>query len=608
MSTMDIKEVREWVCSELYEQMPVSVAVIDSDFKIVDANNTFVQTFGEMKGRSCHEAIKRSRLYCEECEAGKTFVDGKVRINKVSGIDRFGNKISYLIHLFPLVAEDGSIPYIIEMAADSTLIDELQERYELLFDKTPCYICIIDRQFQVIQTNRKFRDTFGEPGGRYCHQVYKQSPNICEECPAVRVFQTGAEHSTRQRGVDVHGNTTYYMVTAAPLIKGPDGTVETVMEIAFDVSRIVELEEQIKELFDIQEFVIASSMDALIVTDFKDRIIIFNRSAEKLFGYSAMDVIGKRGFFNEILPGEFTGLLKDNGGPKQIRETTIKNRDGESIPVRISGSCLSSEDKFLGHAAFLQDLRKIKQLEDEKLSAERLAAVGQTVAGLAHGIKNIITGLEGGLYVMKTGMRKSDVETIGKGLTMLDSNIRRISHFVREFLSFARGKVPEVDMTEPVSIAAEVFELYKYAAQQEGIEIVTDFQDGVPPAPMDREAIHTCISNLVSNAIDACQMSDKDSKVITIRAYEENETIIYEVSDNGIGMDYDVKKKVFTSFFSTKGSHQGTGLGLLLTKKTVQEHGGQVRLDSEPEEGATFRLEFPRNRLPKPGGEEHVDS
>lgn len=601
---MDIKDVKEWVCSELYEKMPVSVAVIDSGFRIVEANNAFVQNFGERRGRFCHEAIKGSRLHCEECEAGKTFVDGKVRINKVDGIDRFGNKTSYLVHLFPLVDDDGNIPYIIEMAADTTLIDELQERYELLFDKTPCYICIIDRQFQILQANQKFRDTFGEPAGRYCHQVYKQSPRICEECPAIRVFQTGREHSTQQRGFDINGNVTHYVVTAAPLIKGRDGSVETVMEIAFDVSRVVELEEQIKELFDIQEFVIASSMDALIVTDAKDRLIIFNKSAGNLFGHSADDVIGRRGFFDEILPAEFTRLLDDNGGPKQIGETHIINDSGERIPVRISGSRLSSEDKYLGRAAFVQDLRKIKQLEEEKLSAERLAAVGQTVSGLAHGIKNIITGLEGGLYVMKTGLRKSDVDTIGKGLTMLDSNVQRISHFVKEFLSFARGKIPEVAPADPVEIAAEVYELYRHAAQQEGIEIETDFQEVAREAPMDREAIHACLSNLVSNAIDACQMSDKTSKVITIKAFEEDNSIVYEVSDNGIGMDYDVKKKVFTSFFSTKGSHQGTGLGLLLTKKTVQEHGGNVKLDSEPGEGATFRLEFPRNRLPEPNAGE----
>jgi len=601
---MENKEIKKWFYTELYEQMPVSVAVIDPDFKIVEANMSFVQTFGIWNNRHCYEAFKNSSRQCIGCEAGKAFVDGKVRTNRVSCVDRLGNRSKYLVHLFPLVDSDGKIPYIIEMAADTTLVDELQERYELLFDKTPCYISIIDRQFQIFQANRKFRDTFGEPAGKHCHQVYKQSPNICDECPALKVFETGLEHSSKQSGINLEGKETHFMVTAAPLIKSLDGDVDAVLEIAIDVSRIVELENQIKQMFDLQEIVIDSSMDALIVTNDREEVMIYNKSAEKLLGYTAGEMMGDREMFFRLLPGDFINAIKSTPGPHQIDETEITVRDGEKIPVRISGSSLASGDKFLGYAAFIQDLRAIKQLEEEKLGAERLAAVGQTVSGLAHGIKNIITGLEGGLYVMQTGLRKSDVDKIGKGISMLDSNIHRISHFIKEFLNFARGRVPQVAEVNPNDIAREVFELYCDAAKKVGIELNLDLDEAMPLSPMNREGLHACISNLVSNAIDACQMSDKEKKKVSIRSSLVNDDIVFEVIDNGIGIDYEIKNKVFTSFFSTKGSHEGTGLGLLLTKKAVQEHGGYVKFESQPGKGSTFRLEFPRNRLPEPNVEE----
>jgi len=110
--------------------------------------------------------------------------------------------------------------------------------------------------------------------------------------------------------------------------------------------------------------------------------------------------------------------------------------------------------------------------------------------------------------------------------------------------------------------------------------------------------MHECLTNLVGNAIDACQVSDAGGCRVTVRTFEENGTIIYEVADDGCGMDYEVKKKVFTTFFTTKGLG-GSGLGLLMTKKIVQEHGGIIDLETEPQKGTTFRIRLPRKRLPK---------
>ena len=118
---------------------------------------------------------------------------------------------------------------------------------------------------------------------------------------------------------------------------------------------------------------------------------------------------------------------------------------------------------------------------------------------------------------------------------------------------------------------------------------------------MDAEAIHTCLVNLVSNAVDACETSDRPGGRVMLSTYERDGVIVYEVTDDGVGMDYEIKKKVFTNFFSTKALRKGTGLGLLTTRKTVQEHGGKVSFESVEGQGSTFRIEFPRSRLPQLG-------
>ena len=245
------------------------------------------------------------------------------------------------------------------------------------------------------------------------------------------------------------------------------------------------------------------------------------------------------------------------------------------------------------------DITQTKLLEHEKLEAERLAVVGQTVAGLAHGIKNVLMGLDGGMYIARSGIQRGDTERLLEGWQILEDNVARISAFTREFLEFARGHTPDVKLVDPNLIVTQVVDLFRDTARLAGIELVARLGPGIAPAPMDADDMHTCLVNLVSNALDACETSERPGGRVTVSTYERSGVITYEVADNGAGMDYDVKTKVFTNFFSTKALRKGTGLGLLTTRKTVQEHGGKVSFESVEGKGSTFRLEFPRSRLPK---------
>jgi signal transduction histidine kinase len=244
------------------------------------------------------------------------------------------------------------------------------------------------------------------------------------------------------------------------------------------------------------------------------------------------------------------------------------------------------------------DITEIKVLEEEKLRAERLAVVGQTVAGLAHGIKNIIMGLEGGMYVMGSGIQTSNDTRIRQGWTMLEDNVARISQFAKEFLSFARGSRPRARLIDPNAVAAKVVGLFSYKAANAGFDFRFRPQAGLAPAAMDEAGIHTCLSNLVSNALDACGDSDKPHPQVTLSTRETDGVIVFEVEDNADGINPELRQKLFTNFFSTKGSGKGTGLGLLTTRRIVQDHGGSVSFDSAEGVGSVFRLEFPRHRLP----------
>ncbi|MHC4590263.1 MAG: sensor histidine kinase [Planctomycetota bacterium] len=169
--------------------------------------------------------------------------------------------------------------------------------------------------------------------------------------------------------------------------------------------------------------------------------------------------------------------------------------------------------------------------------------MGETVAGIAHGMKNVLMALEGGMYGLTTGIEKGDDERVAQGWAMVQENIERMSRFVKEFLDFARGRAAAVSMVDPRSLAAQVVEQFREKAAQAGIELRTELQEGIAPAPMDAEEIRTGLVNLVSNAVDACQMSDvKRPFVVTMALRERDRVISFEVSDNGCGIDYDISR------------------------------------------------------------------
>jgi PAS domain S-box-containing protein len=477
MSTVDLNNLDKWIKEELFNAVPIAMAVIDREFNLAYANRAFTEAFGAWKNRKCFSVYKKRDSLCPYCRGAEAFKDGIPRVHEELGYNKEGRLTQYIQHTTPVPDKNGNVVFLVEMSIDITDIEQIRKEHQLLFDQVPCNILIIDRNFQIVKTNNRVRQTMGDLEGKYCYRSLKGFENKCDHCTAKQTFDDGEMHSGYHTWTSIEGQEMHQQVITAPLPLA-DGSFDTIMEMAVDIT-------------------------------------------------------------------------------------------------------------------------EIKKLEKEKLEAERLAAVGQTVAGLAHGIKNIITGLEGGMYMLSSGISKDKIDRVQKGLDMLQRNINRIAAFVKEFLNFSKGRTISAELNDPVKIVEEVVELYGPKAKELGIDLKSEASGKIDPALIDYESMHECLTNLVGNAIDACRMSDGPNGChVRVRTFEESGVIIFEVVDNGCGMDYDVKQKVFTTFFTTKGLG-GTGIGLLMTKKIVQEHGGKIEMTSEPGRGSTFRILLPRERLPK---------
>ena len=471
---------KNWNNFDLFNQVPVNIAVIDDTYRIVDSNALFVENFGQWNGKKCFHVYKNSNRVCKDCQASETFKDGKVR-DSIEGVrDRKGNFRQYLVRISPYRDAEGKITHVIEMSTDITEQVRVNKQYQTIFDNVPCYIAVIDRDFKIVTANKNFQKTFGHETDTFCFESFKKRKTVCEECPARRVFKDGKAHNSLQQGCDKRGNNVIYMVTASPYSR-EGKQVDYVIEMALDVTKTFFLEEKLKKSLQFQKVIVENAIDGIIASDEDGYITTYNPSAKSLLKYSARQIVGKK-HLEEISPRDFLAALKAGLTPIELKESKMTDRNGNEIPVVLSGTTLEKDGENIGTVMFFQDLSKIKHLEHGMLEAERLAAVGQTVAGLSHGIKNILMGLEGGMYVVNSGLKREDNDLVKQGWDMLQNNISKVSSFVKEFLGFAKGTVPHVELINPFEIATEIVNLYKDSAQQAGIVFVPKLQKNIDPA------------------------------------------------------------------------------------------------------------------------------
>lgn len=241
------------------------------------------------------------------------------------------------------------------------------------------------------------------------------------------------------------------------------------------------------------------------------------------------------------------------------------------------------------------------RLYQEALQQVRLAATGETVASLSHSIKNILQGISGGADVVERAIRKQNIDEVRTGWNMLKRNIDKVQTLTMNMLAYSKPRTPNVELTHLPHILSECLELVKSQASEKRVTLLTEISLSQPPVPVDADGIHQAVLNLLGNAIDAVEPA---SGVVTLSSQFDPivQEAVIEVQDNGKGISPDQQTRMFEPFFSTKGQ-RGTGLGLAVTKKIIEEHTGTISVISKVGQGTTIRLRLPitQKDLPDPG-------
>ncbi|MEW6442613.1 MAG: ATP-binding protein [bacterium] len=462
--------------------------------------------------------------------------------------------------------------------------------YDVLFDEVPCYISIQDREYRILKTNRLFRETFEGKPGSTCYEIYKDRQEKCPVCPVEKTFLDGQSHKSEEMWSLPDGSVAEVIVYTTP-IYNEEREIVAVMEMSTDITEVKYLQRKLKESQERLAYLFEEVPCYISVQDRDFRIVRANRKFKEDFG----DEIGDHCYAvykhreEECLRCPVAATFAD--GQVHTSEEVVTSKSGESIHVLVSTAPIRNGAGEIAHVMEMStNITEIRRLQSQ------LESLGMLVGSISHGIKGLLTGLDGGGYFMKSGLEKGEMQRVRKGWDMMERNISKIRSMVLDVLYYAKDREPAWEQVRPRELAESVAKVLDGKAEKLGIAFRTTFAEGMKPFEGDAKALHSMLVNVLENSFDACRMDRvKTDHAVHFRVWQTMDHVLFELQDNGIGMDQETREKLFCMFFSSKGM-EGTGLGLFIANKIAVKHGGKISVDSTPGKGSRFLIRVPMTK------------
>jgi PAS domain S-box-containing protein len=351
------------------------------------------------------------------------------------------------------------------VAEKQNRLNQSRQTYRQLFDQSPCFITVQDRDLRLTAANQRFTSEFEGSIGMHCFEAYKQRTEPCPDCPVENTFKDGQPHQSEMQVTAKDGSQRHLFIASAP-ISDDQGQVSQVIEMSTDIT-------------------------------------------------------------------------------------------------------------------------ELRHLQDH------LAALGLRVSSISHGIKGLLTNLDGGLYLLQSGLDKSDPDKAGEGLEIVKFTAERIRRMILDILYFSKDRPLQIQRNDARKFAADIAATFEGRLQGKKIRFDYRPDPSIGQIDMDAVVMRTALLNILDNATDACR-EEKSGRAsqITFGVRADGDYHIFDIIDNGVGMDKPVLENLFDLFFSSKG-HRGTGLGLFVAHRIITQHQGTIHVSSKKGEGAHFRVVLP---------------
>ncbi len=479
-------------------------------------------------------------------------------------------------------------------------LNKQRDEYQQLFEQVPCFITVQDKNYKLLRYNREFSEKFEPRPGDYCYFAYKGRTEKCPDCPVEKTFEDGRSHISEEFGRNKDGTVTHWIVQTSP-IRNASGEITAVMELNLDITPRKTLEEELEKSEKKYYAIFNNIPNPVFVLDADTlRILDCNGSVTPVYGYAKGDIINAS--FLDLFPEEnrdhFAEKMKSMKFLSKIKNI---HKDGKTLYVNVRMSL----SEYPGQRVLLvttSDITKRLETEEQLSQASKMATLGEMATGIAHELNQPLTVMKtASSFLLKKvdDAREIDRDVLHKMSAKINKNVDRATKIINHMREFARKSEM---MLEPVRINAvleNAFEIFSQQLRVRGIEVVWETAEGLPLVMADAGRLEQVFINLIINARDAIEdkwASGEQSRGedrITLRTGEQNNHVIAEVIDTGVGISEDIKDKMFEPFYTTKEVGKGTGLGLSISYGIIKDYHGEIQVISRKGGGACFRVILP---------------
>ena len=600
----------------LFEHVGCGVYISSKEGKLLTANQTLVDMLG-YDSKSEFLAIDMARDLYQRPEDRRKFQELIEREGRVVDYAEVykrkdGSKIPVLLTSHVRYDSAGNVlgyeGIIIDQSHRIQMENKLkasEEDFKRLFENVPTGVFFSSTEGKFLNANSALLDMLG----------YESKEEFLNIDIAKDLYVRPEDRQKFKKLVERHGHVIDYEVefkrkdgsTVPVLLTGHvrydrQGNVIGYEGLNIDISRRKLMERQLKEAHDFINKIIQSSPNAIMATDINGNILIWNRAAEETLGYKDTDVIGKMNIDRIYPEGTARKVMQmvrspEHGGVGRLKAYPMVyvREDGTVVEGNLSAAMIYDADgKEIASVGSFVDLkdrlemeRALRRTQEQLLQSEKLAAMGRLTSQIAHELNNPLYGIMNTLELLKSEI--SPASKRRKILEMALSETVRLSDLLRKMLSFSKPEEEEKQAVDINTVLDEILLLHEKQLQENDIKIKSAFAEEIPQINASKDQLRQVFLNLVANARDAMP----NGGTLSVATAADDENVRIDIADTGIGIKEEYLKKIFDSFFTTKDSVKGVGLGLSVCYGFIKDHGGDIQVKSELNSGTTFTITFP---------------
>ncbi len=585
------------------------IYIINEDYTVEYMNKFMKELFGEGTGEKCYKVLAGSKVPCEWCKYDEIFNKNETHQSQVyvESVDKI-----FALSELPISNQDGTKSKL-SIYRDITRSVRQEEKlksskasYQRLFSHAGCGVFISSKEGRFLDVNPALLKMLGYQDKEeflsldLAKDVYLKPEDRRKYRQIIERNGKVIDYEVRWRRRDGH---ILHLLLTSNVRYDTDGQILGYEGIVVDQTRRKNQEDEIREAHDFLDKIISCSPNAIMAMDMNGIIRLWNQGAEDIFGVKSEDVVGQMGIqqlYSKKVAKKVTQMMRDDGyggkGKLNSYPLNFKKSDGEFVEGNLSASFLYDEKGqeiasvglFVDLKERLKTERELGEARQHLLQSEKLAAMGRLTSQIAHELNNPLFGIMNTLELMKT-----EISPENKRRRLLDmsiSEIERLALMLKKMLSFSKPeeqKRVEIDINVVID---ELMLLYEKRFKESSIKVELELEEEPGVVLASKDQLRQVFINMFSNAMYA--MPEGGDLSITTKVLRGTLYIIIE--DTGIGIKPEHLKKVFDSFFTTKTqSVQGVGLGLSVCYGFIQDHDGDITVESLEGKWTKFTITLP---------------